>query len=135
MKVFVVAWSAFFPIWLSSRMAVRNVPKELIWTAQLLGAKKATITWKVRVPSARPAILSGARLSLGLAVASTVAAEMSGASAGLGYRIYMSYQMHQTSQMVAALVGLGMLGAMIDRSSSWLVGRMSPRRRMSTALE
>ena len=70
--------------------------------------------WEVVLPAALPLIIAGMRVGIGLAFLNLVAAEMSGASAGLGYRVSASHLAFRADKMIAALVALGVLGAASD---------------------
>jgi ABC-type nitrate/sulfonate/bicarbonate transport system permease component len=126
LRVFVIAWAAFFPLWLSTHIGVGRVPPEFRWTAQLLGASPSVERWRIVVPWALPFIASGLRLAIGSSVAASVAAEMSGAAHGLGFRISIAYQNHLTDQMLAALFTLGCIGATIDVLVQRLNARVAP---------
>jgi NitT/TauT family transport system permease protein len=70
--------------------------------------------FSVVIPAAAPHIFSGVRLGVALAFLSLVAAELTGASSGIGYRLQEARQYIRTDQMFALLIELGVIGAMID---------------------
>ena len=114
-KLFIIGWATFFPIWLGTNAGVRQVSKELLWTAALLGADKKRQVLEVVIPSSLSFVQNAARVSLGLGFAATVVAEMSGADAGLGYRIFVNHLVFRPDRMLASLILVGIVGALIDR--------------------
>jgi NitT/TauT family transport system permease protein len=115
-KLFIISWAAFFPSWVSTHTAAASVPKEFLWTAALLGADRWRTIWGVIIPWSLKFVQTGARISMGLAFAATVVAEMSGANAGLGYRIEISHNGFRMDRMLADMLLLGLLGACLDWS-------------------
>jgi ABC-type nitrate/sulfonate/bicarbonate transport system permease component len=65
-------------------------------------------------------------VALGLAFAATVVAEMAGAETGLGYRIMASHQNYVYDQMVAAILFIGVVGALMDRMLISIVRLLFP---------
>ncbi len=66
------------------------------------------------MPAAAPHIVVGLRLGAALAFLSLVAAELSGASSGIGFRLQDARQFIQTDRMFVGLIELGILGALLD---------------------
>ena len=68
----------------------------------------------VVLPAALPMVLSGARLSLGVAWASMVAAELTGADSGLGWRIFWFQEFFAMDKVMAVILTIGVLGYVLD---------------------
>ena len=66
------------------------------------------------MPAAAPHIVVGLRLGAALAFLSLVAAELSGASSGIGFRLQDARQFIQTDRMFAGLIERGIVGALVD---------------------
>jgi ABC-type nitrate/sulfonate/bicarbonate transport system permease component len=125
-KYFLVFWGVFFPVWVNSHLGVLGVEQRYIWAARSLGAKEWRLMREVVIPAALPLIIAGMRVGIGLAFLNLVAAEMSGASAGLGYRVSASHLVFRSDKMIAALVALGILGALADGGFRYLAGKFAP---------
>jgi len=125
-KASIVAWACFFPIWISTHSSVRRVPLELLWTSAVLGANWRRTIVQVVLPWAAPFIFVGLRTSIGLAFAATVVAEMSGASAGVGYRIIASHLAFRVDDMLASIIVVGALGAVADLAFRMAGHRLVP---------
>jgi len=125
-KYFLVFWGVFFPVWVNSHLGVASVEQRYLWAARSLGAKDWRLIWEVVLPASLPFIIAGMRVGIGLAFLNLVAAEMSGASAGLGYRVSASHLVFRSDKMIAALVTLGILGAISDGAFRYLAGKVAP---------
>jgi ABC-type nitrate/sulfonate/bicarbonate transport system permease component len=69
----------------------------------------------VILPAALPFIVAGLRTGISVAFVVLVAAEMTGADAGLGYRIEQSHLVFRADRMIVGIATLGILGALSDR--------------------
>lgn len=125
-KVFVTSWAAFFPIWLNTHVGVSSVDKMLVWTAKSLGARGNRFLYKVSIPAALPQILVGFRLAISSVLICVIVAEMTGAYAGLGYRLQSAYLVFRVDRMLACMVVLAMLGVLSDRLFTSATGRAFP---------
>lgn len=113
-KVFLIAYGAFFPVWLNTHVGVGTVDRDYLRAARCLGANARQIFFGIVLPAALPFIVAGLRFGIGVAFIVLVAAEMTGASAGLGYRIEQSHLVFRPDQMLVGLLMLGVLGAVAD---------------------
>ena len=113
-KYFVIAYTVFLAVWLNTDHGAASVAQTYIRASRSLGAGTLREFFEVVVPAAAPHIVSGLRLGAALAFLSLVAAELSGASAGIGYRIQEARQFLRTDRMFVGLIELGLLGALLD---------------------
>ncbi len=114
-KVFSIAFSVFFPVWLSTHVGATRIVREFLWSAGLLTKSKAKIFTKVVFLASLPFIISGIRVGISIAFVMVFVSELSGASSGLGYRISIYSLAYRIDEMIAALFVLGALGAVTDR--------------------
>lgn len=113
-KYFVIAYTVFLTVWFNTHNGMQYVPEVYIRASRSLGASRAREFLTVVVPAAAPHIVAGIRLGVALAFLSLVAAELTGASSGLGYRLQEARQYIRTDRMFAILIELGLVGALID---------------------
>lgn len=125
-KVALIAWGAFFPIWLNTYTGVRDVPPVLLRSAMSLGAGRIQAMFLVILPAALPFILVGLRQGIGVALIVLVAAELAGASSGVGYMIATSHQLFRVDIMFIGIATLGFLGYAIDRLFTLLQSYIFP---------
>jgi NitT/TauT family transport system permease protein len=113
-KYFVISYTVFLTVWFNTHHGMEYVPDIYIRASRSLGATRLREFFGVVVPAAAPHIFSGIRLGVTLAFLSLVAAELTGASSGIGYRLQEARQYIRTDQMFALLIELGLIGALID---------------------
>lgn len=111
----IMFYGAFFPMVINTIVSVRSVEPNLVSAARTLGASRATILGHVIWPAALPGILVGARLGAGAGWMSMVAAELIGAPSGLGFAVEWYRELLMTSNVLAFVVVIGLLGYMLDR--------------------
>ncbi len=126
---FIVFLGAFGPIFINTFYGVQSVDRQHVNVARCLGANRWRILKEVVLPSALPAILTGARVGSGVAWTSVIAAELIGAQDGLGYMIQMNRLMLQTDNLLAGMVTIGLAGATINGVLTWLQIRLIPWKR------
>ena len=125
-KIALIGWGTFFPVWLNTFIGVRDVPNVLIRSAASLGCKGADLMFRVVLPSAMPFILAGLRQATATAFVMLVAAELVGASSGLGFLISFSHLVFRVDMMFVGLIALGALGFAADRIFIALLPRVFP---------
>ena len=113
-KHFVIAYTVFLAVWLATHHGMEHVPETYIRASRSLGAPWWREFFEVVVPAAAPHIFAGLRFGAALAFLSLVAAELTGSSAGIGYRLEEARQYFQVDRMFVGLIQLGLLGAALD---------------------
>ena len=109
-KVGFITYATFFPMFLTTVHAVRQIDPLLVRAARSLGARPVALFRRVILPAALPEILTGIRLGLALSFFVIVIAEFIGAEHGLGYLINDGRNFFLVPQMLAAAILLGLLG-------------------------
>src|SRR5262245_11439031 len=109
-KVGFIAYATFFPMFLTTVHAVRQIDPLLVRAARSLGARPVALFARVILPAALPEILTGVRLGVALSFFVIVIAEFIGAEHGLGYLINDGRNFFLVPQMLAAAILLGLLG-------------------------
>ncbi len=124
-KLFLISYAVFFPVWLNTHVGVTNVDRHLIRAARCLGANERHLFYEVILPASLPHVLVGLRVGIAIAFLVLVAAEMSGANAGIGFRIEASHLVFRADRMLVGLLLLGVLGATTDFLFNKLVHRFA----------
>lgn len=125
-KLALITWGAFYPVWVNSFLGARDVHLLLIRSAQSLGASRIFVLLHVILPGALPLIIAGLRLSLAISFVVMVAAELVGASEGLGHLIANSHQLFRVDYMFVGLVTLGAIGFLFDQLFVAVIARLFP---------
>lgn len=122
-KYALIAFGTFTPTVVSTYGAVDNVDRSLIRMGQSFGLGWLSIVRKIIIPAALPGILSGLRISLGIAIILLVAAEMLGASYGIGAYILEAGSLYDLERLFAGVTILSIFGITI----SWLISLLERR--------
>ncbi len=114
MKIFVVFLACVFPILLNTYSGVRGVDPVLIDTGRTFGIGALKAMRQIILPAALPSILTGMRISLGIALIVAVVAEMITGNSGIGYFILDMQRIFRVPEMFAGIFTLGVLGFLIN---------------------
>ncbi|MFL5332807.1 MAG: ABC transporter permease [Geminicoccaceae bacterium] len=113
-KVALIATGAFFPIYLSLMAGIHAVDRKLVEVGRVYQLGPSALIRRILVPAALPAWLVGVRGGLGLAWMFVIAAELMGASEGLGYLLLDGQMVGNAAQILGALVLFAILGKLTD---------------------
>jgi len=113
-KVALIAVGAFFPIYLALMSGIQSVDRKLVEVGRVYQFGPVELIGRILVPAALPAWLTGVRGGLGLAWMFVIAAELMGASEGLGYLLLDGQMVGNAAQIMAALVLFAILGKATD---------------------
>ncbi len=119
-KVALIAVGAFFPVYLNLESGIRATDPRLVEVGVLHGYRGWALARRVLIPAALPAYITGLRSGLGLAWMFVVAAELLGASRGLGY-LMLDGQATSRPELVLAAI---LLFAVFGKLSDWGVERV-----------
>lgn len=113
-KTLVIALGVFVPVWINSHSGLASTPADYLKAARCLGAGRWQTLRRVVLPEAAPDIAAGLRVGAAMAFVLIVVAEMTGTTAGIGYRIYQAQLFSQADRLIFCLIVLGILGALCD---------------------
>lgn len=125
-RVFVVFIAAIVPWVMNSMQAVYSIDAILVRAAQTLGASDRQILTRVVCRTALPTLVAGARIALGNAWTTLVAAELVAATAGLGYIALNASRTLEMGILLVAMAIIGVLGALFSLGMQWLTRRVAP---------
>lgn len=124
--IFVIFITAIWPIIINTAAGVRAIPQDYRNVAAVLRLNQIEFFWKIMVPSAAPYIFSGLRIGVGLSWLAIVAAEMLTGGVGIGFFIWDAWNSSRLTDIIVALVYIGLTGFVLDRLVGWL-GRVISR--------
>jgi sulfonate transport system permease protein len=113
-KVALIATGAFFPVYLSLMTGIQGVDRKLVEVGRVYQLRPLALIRRILVPAALPAWLTGVRGGLGLAWMFVIAAELMGASEGLGYLLLDGQMVGNAAQILGALALFAVLGKATD---------------------
>jgi NitT/TauT family transport system permease protein len=114
-KISVLTWVSLWPIFFSTLSGVTQADPQLLKTARSMGAGRAEVFLRVVLPSALPSIFSGVRIGVQMSFFILIAAEMTGATAGLGWIVHSAGALNQVPRIYAAGVLIVLAGYGISR--------------------
>lgn len=114
-KYAIIFIAVFLSMTVTIYQGIRNVDLTLIKAAYTFGSKDGNIFLDVIIPSAFPFILTAMRLGVGAALTTLIAAEMTGASEGLGALIQIASGSNRIDVVMMGIVSIGVIGFTLDR--------------------
>jgi len=117
-KYALIALGTFMPTIVATYAAIDNVDRNFIRMGQSFGLTWISIVRKIILPGALPGILSGVRISLAIGIILLVAAEMLGATYGIGAYVLEAGSLYDLERLFAGVTILSIIGVIIN----WSVG-------------
>jgi len=113
--IFLIFVGCFFPMLLIAMSAVHNIPAVYINAGQNFGLSSREFATRVLYPAVTPQLLTGLRITLGIAWLVVVAAEMISVNSGLGFLIVDARNAgNRYDLVVAGMVIIGLIGLLLD---------------------
>lgn len=123
-KITIIVVSAIFPIITATLAGLQGVEKELIWSAQSLGASRRRAAWEIAIPAALPQILTGLQVALPTALIVTIIAEMMMGGYGLGGAMMESSRLLNSTGVFAGIVETALTGHAVISAMALLRRRL-----------
>ena len=114
-QIITITIACFLIMCVTIYQGVINVDETLIKAARVLGAKDRDIFLRVIAPATLPFILTAVRLGASVALTTLIAAESTGAQAGLGMRIRSLNNSFESAPMLLYIIIIGVLGITIEK--------------------
>ncbi len=113
--IFVIFICAIWPMLLNTAFGVAAVRKEWINVARTLEVGTVRRAFTVILPAAAPTILTGMRISIGIAWLVIVAAEMLVGGTGIGYFVWNEWNNLSITNVIIAIFVIGLVGMILDQ--------------------
>ncbi len=113
--IFVIFITAVWPIIINTAVGIRNIPQDYRNVAAVLRLNHFEFFLKIMIPAAAPYIFTGLRIGIGLSWLAIVAAEMLIGGVGIGFFIWDAWNSSRLSDIVVALIYIGLIGFVLDR--------------------
>ncbi|PIE72598.1 MAG: sulfonate ABC transporter permease [Deltaproteobacteria bacterium] len=112
--IFLIFLSSFFPLVVSTALAVRSIEATFFQVAANFGLTTWEIISTIIFPAMLPTVLTSLRITLGIAWLVVVAAEMIAVDSGLGYLILDSRNALRMDCVMAGMIVIGLIGIALD---------------------
>jgi sulfonate transport system permease protein len=113
-KVALIAVGVFFPVYLGVSAAVLSVDRKIVEVGRMFRLSGVKLIGRILVPSILPSVIVSLRTGLGLGWMFVVAAEIMGASQGLGYLLIDGQQLGKPDQILASIIVFAVIGKITD---------------------
>jgi nitrate/nitrite transport system permease protein len=114
-SIFVIFICSVWPMLINTAFGVASVRKEWLNVARTLEVGPFRTAFKVILPAAAPTIMTGMRISIGIAWLVIVAAEMLVGGTGIGYFVWNEWNNLSIANIVTAILLIGVVGLLLDQ--------------------
>ena len=118
--IFVIFICSIWPMLINTAFGVASVRRDWLNVAKTLEVKPLRKALAVILPAAAPTILTGMRISIGIAWLVIVAAEMLVGGTGIGYFVWNEWNNLSIVNILSGILAIGFVGMLLD----FLVGRL-----------
>jgi nitrate/nitrite transport system permease protein len=121
--IFVIFITSIWPIILNTAVGIRQIPEDYRNIARVLRLNGFEYFFKIMLPASVPYMFTGLRIGVGLSWLAIVAAEMLVGGVGIGFFIWDGWNSSLLSEIILALIYVGIIGFLLDRFIG-LIGRL-----------
>lgn len=126
--IFVIFITSIWPIILNTAVGVRQIPQDYRNVARVLRLSPLEFFFRIMLPSSVPFIFTGLKIGIGLSWLAIVAAEMLIGGVGIGFFIWDAWNSSLMSEIILALVYVGLVGFILDRVITIIGNRVAGRK-------
>ena len=112
--IFVIFICSIWPMLINTAFGVASVRRDWLNVARTLEVGRMRTAFEVILPAAAPTILTGMRISMGIAWLVIVAAEMLVGGTGIGYFVWNEWNNLSLTNVIFAIVLIGVVGMLLD---------------------
>lgn len=113
-KIALIAVGVFFPVYLGVAAAIQGIDRKIVEVGRVFRLSRLAMVRRVLLPAILPDWITALRSGLGLGFMFVVAAEIMGASEGLGYLLVDGQQLGRPDTIIAAIISFAVLGKLAD---------------------
>lgn len=124
--IFVIFITSIWPIIINTTVGVQQLPQDYRNVARVLKLSGSKYFFKILFPATVPYIFTGLRIGIGLSWLAIVAAEMLVGGVGIGFFIWDAYNSSLLSQIILALIYVGIVGLLLDRLVAFVASKVVP---------
>lgn len=118
-KITLIAVGVFFPIYLNLMSAIRQTDRRLVEVARINGLSSFQTIRYILLPGTLPSYVTGLRAGLALGWMFVIAAELMGASEGLGFLMIDGQMTGRPALIIASLILFALSGQITDKALGW----------------
>ena len=123
--IWVIFISAIWPLIINTAVGVSRVPQDYLNVAKVLDLSPWKVTCKILLPATLPYILTGIRLSIGVAWLVIVAAEMLTGGVGIGFWVWDEWNNLNVEHIIIAIFVVGIVGLLLEQLLVYVAKKFS----------
>ncbi len=126
--IFVIFITSIWPMVINTALGVASVSQDYLNVARVLKLPEWKVFTKILLPASLPYVVTGIKLSLGIAWLVIVAVEMLTGGIGIGFWIWDEWNNLNMAHIIIAIFVVGIVGLILEQSMSWVANRFDYRK-------
>jgi len=123
--IYVIFISSIWPMIINTAVGVRQIPQDYLNVARVLSLNEWTVFKKILFPAVLPYMMTGVRLSIGVAWLVIVAAEMLTGGVGIGFWVWDEWNNLKVENILIAIFVVGIIGLALEQALLFVARRFS----------
>ncbi|MBI4990029.1 MAG: nitrate ABC transporter permease [Rhodocyclales bacterium] len=123
--IWVIFISSIWPMIINTAVGVQRIPQDYLNVARVLNLPESKVFTKILFPAVLPYMMTGVRLSIGVAWLVIVAAEMLTGGVGLGFWVWDEWNNLKVENIIIAIFVVGVIGLLLEQILLLLARRFS----------
>jgi len=123
--IYVIFICSLWPMIINTAVGVRQVPQDYLNVARVLNLSEWKVFTKILFPAVLPYMLTGVRLSIGIAWLVIVAAEMLTGGVGIGFWVWDEWNNLKVEHIIIAIFTIGVIGLLLEQALMLIARRFS----------
>ena len=123
--IYVIFVCSLWPMIVNTAVGVRQVPQDYLNVARVLNLSEWKVFTRILFPAVLPYMITGVRLSIGVAWLVIVAAEMLTGGVGIGFWVWDEWNNLKVEHIIIAIVTIGVVGLLLEQALMLLARRFS----------
>jgi nitrate/nitrite transport system permease protein len=123
--IYVIFVCSLWPMIVNTAVGVRHIPQDYLNVARVLNLSEWTVFRKILFPAVLPYMITGVRLSIGVAWLVIVAAEMLTGGVGIGFWVWDEWNNLNVQHIIIAIFTVGIVGLALEQGMILLARRFS----------
>ena len=124
-SIWVIFISSIWPMVLNTAAGVRRIPQDYLNVARVLNLSEFKVFSKILFPAVLPYVLTGVRLSIGVAWLVIVAAEMLTGGVGIGFWVWDEWNNLNVAHIIIAIFVVGIVGLLLEQGLMLIAKRFN----------
>ena len=124
-SIYVIFISSIWPMILNTAVGVRQVPQDYLNVARVLNLSEWKVFTRILFPAVVPHVLTGIRLSIGIAWLVIVAAEMLTGGVGIGFWVWDEWNNLNVAHIIIAIFVVGIVGLLLEQMLVFIAKRFT----------